>query len=142
MCPRPTALRRRSILDVNGVSEGAVELDSLLKAQTSYGFCFKVALGQRYDVVASDHACLWQTFVDADLDFRTDVADRSGDGRTRDRNEHLNRRVPGEDADGTAAGWRTEVGPDHIAPCYHSGAVRAARRRAAVTSAGSCGTRR
>lgn|SRR5581483_7266764 len=39
-------------------------------------------------------------------------------------------------------GGRAEVAPVHLVPGYHSGAVRAASRRALRTGAGSCGVRR
>lgn len=132
----------RSKLDVKCVPEGSIELDLLFESEPTYGFGLQVALRHCHDVVARDHACFWQAFVCADLDFRTNVANRSCDGCARKRKEHLNGRVPGQDADRTGPGRRPEISPDDVAPGYHCGVVRVARRRAAMTSAGSWGTRR
>ena len=54
-----------------------------------------------------------------------------------ERGEHLDRGIPREHADGPTVGRWSEVGPDDVAAGYHSGAVRAARRLALATSAGS-----
>ena len=74
-----------------------------------------------------------------DLDFGADSPDCPGDRCARDRVQHCDGGITGEDADGSASCGRPEVGPDDVVASYHAGAVRAARRRADCTSAGSGG---
>lgn len=91
------------------------------------------------DVVATDDAAFRQSLLGTDLDLGTNSTDRPGDRCARDRAQHCDGGITGENADGAASGGSPEVGPDDVVASYHAGAVRAARRRADCTSAGSGG---
>ena len=97
----------------------------------------ELVLGHRDQVVARDHTGGRQSLFKSDLDFGSDTADRSGDRRARDRIENLDGGVAGNDAHRATPRWRAEVCPDDVTASYHSGVVRAARRAAASTMAGS-----
>jgi len=100
------------------------------------------AHGNRYQVVVGYDTWFGQSFGWPNLHFGTDAPYGPSNRRARDRSEHFDRGVPGQDAHRAAASGRAEVGPDDVAAPYQLGAVRAARRAAADTIAGSCGTRR
>ena len=112
---------RCSVLDVEGVAERVIEFDSLPEAEMTQRFRIEVALGNRQQGVAVDHARIGQAFIGPHLNFRADVADGSSDWSTGDGGEHLDGRVACEDANGSPARWRPEVSPDDVAACYHSG---------------------
>ena len=141
-CPPPDSDDLGSVLDVEGVPQGAVQLGTLSDPQITDGPRFQFPLGDRYEIVAVDDARLRQSLLGPDLDLRTDMPNRSSDRCTRDCGQDLDSGVSCKDADGSPSCRRAKVGPDQVAAGYHSGTVLEARRLALMTTSGSCGTRR
>jgi len=71
-----------SILDIKGIAKCLVELSSLHRVEVTSRGWIENALRDRKDVVAVDHAGLWQSLVGANLDLRADAPNRPGDGCT------------------------------------------------------------
>ncbi len=94
----------------------------------------KHTLGDCEDAVAVDDTGLSKSLGLTDLDFGPDASDGAGKGGTGHRREYGDCRVSGQDANGSPTSRGTEVSPVDLAPHYHSGAVSAARRRAASMS--------
>ena len=130
-----------SILDVERVAEGFVKPDPSFEVEPADPFGVEKRGRDRYQAVAADDALIGKTMGASDLHLRADSADRPCDVCASDGGEHDDRRVTGEDADRPPASRWSEVGPDDVAALYHSGAVSEAKRAAAATIAGSCGTR-
>ncbi len=107
----------------------------------TYGQTVEVGKGKRKNVVATDHAGLWQAFVRANFDFGADTANRSCYRSASDRTEYRNCGVTGEDTDGTSTGWIAKICPKNVIASYHAGAVFAASRAADLSSAASGGWR-
>ena len=129
-------------MDVEGVSEGLVELDPAVEVKVTHVFGVEECGGNGDQVVAVDDALVKKTLRGPDIDFRTNTADGSGDRRASDRGDDSDSGIAGEDADGPPPSWRSQVRPYDVAALYHSGAVSDASRAAAETMAGSCGSLR
>ena len=96
-----------SVLDVEGVAEGSVQLDSGFEVELADAFWVEKRGGNRYQVVAADDAVIGKALGGSDFDFGADTADRSGDRGAGDGGEHLDGGVTGEDADGPPPGRRS-----------------------------------
>ena len=102
----------------------------------------RVTRADRDQVVATDDARLRQTRCSPDLHLGADPTNGSSNRSAGDRSQHCQRRVAREHTNGPPTRRRTEISPHNVAAGYHSGAVCAASRVAAATTAGSWGTHR
>lgn len=136
---RYSAFDGLSVDDVEGEPESSIEFDPRDFLEVADGFGIEILDRHRDDVVATDDASFGQTLLWTDSDFGADASDRPGDRCTGDRGRHGDGCVTSENANRATACWSTEVGPEDVVACYHSGAVCAATRRADWTSAGSGG---
>lgn len=141
-CTREVKRLSDSVLNVECVAKCSVERRALFIAEVPDWFLCQGGLGYRHNVVAIDDADFGQPFVSPYFDLGANPSNGSSDGRAGYRSQHANGRVTCQDADWATAGWRTQIGPHHIASTHHSGDVSAASRAAAETMAGSCGVRR
>jgi hypothetical protein len=128
-----------SVDDVQREPQRDVECRPCGLIEATDWFVIEIFDRHRDDVVATDDAAFGQPLLGTDIDFGADSPDCPGDRGARDRVQHCDGGITSEDADGSASCGRPKVGPDDVVASYHAGAVRAARRRADWTSAGSGG---
>ena len=135
-CLRSTG---RSVDDVQCESQSNVEFGPCDLIEVTDGFSIEIFDRHGDDVVAVDDASFGQSLLGTDFDLGADCADRAGDRCAGNRRQDRNGRITGENADRSTSCGRTKVSPNDVIASYHAGAVRAARRRADWTSAGSGG---
>lgn len=128
-----------SVHDVQCESQSTVEFGPCHLIEVADGFSIDIFDRYGDDVVATDDASLGQSLLGTDLDLGADSSDRAGDRCTSERGQDGDGRITRENADRATSCGRTKVSPDDVVASYHAGAVRAARRRADCTSAGSGG---
>ena len=131
-----------SVLNVEGVAEGLVQPDQTVEFEAAHRFGVDKRGGDRDQVVAADNTPIREALGGPDLDLGADTTNRPSDWRARDRSEDCDGSVTGDHADRPSPGRWSQVSPYDVASCYHSGAVSDARREAAETIVGSCGSLR
>jgi len=136
---KPRDRRRRSVDDVQGVAERPIQLGSRTRVEVAHTIAIKGGLGHGDQVVAVDHRVIGQTVLGPHLHFRGDSADGPGYRCACQSVENGDRSVPCDDTYRPSARRRPEVGPDDVVSGYHSGAVSAASRCDASSSAASGG---
>jgi hypothetical protein len=133
---------RRSVFDIEGIADRLVESDPAVEVEMSDRFGVEQGHRDGDQVVAADDASFGQPFCSPYLDFRANTPDCAGDRSAGDRCEDFDCSVPSKHADWSPSRWWPQISPNDVAAGYHSGAVWAASREAAVTMAGSWGSRR
>lgn len=125
--------------DVEGVAKGPIEFGPRTQVELAHRLLVKIGLGNGDDVVAVDHCSTGETLLGPYIHFGCDPSDDPGYGCACHLVQNRNRGIPGEDTYRPSTSRRPEVCPDDVVASYQSGAVSAASRRDASSSAASGG---